>query len=103
MSEFAKMPPVSEVKKHKQADLYSILQVSQSASQEEIKSKYTELLLIYHPDKNGDPQKFRDLQIAYKILSNPKNREIYTKSLSSTFGDITQEYRDPETGQYKDI
>lgn len=90
-------------KKHKQTDLYEILGVDRDATPDMIKTKYTELLLLYHPDKGGDPQQFRDLQVAYKILSNPKNREIYTKSLSSTFTDITQEYRDPATGQYKDI
>ncbi len=90
-------------KKHKQTDLYEILGVPRDATPEMIKEKYTELILLYHPDKGGDPQQFRDLQVAYKILSNPKNREIYTKSLSSTFTDITQEYRDPQTGQYKDI
>jgi curved DNA-binding protein CbpA len=90
-------------KKHKQTDLYEILGVSRDATQEMIKEKYTELILLHHPDKGGDPQQFRDLQVAYKILSNPKNRDIYTKSLSSTFTDITGEYRDPVTGQYKDI
>src|SRR5438874_9713362 len=90
-------------KQHNQTDLYKILGIEQDATQEEIKQKYNELLLLCHPDKGGDPQEFRDLQIAYKILSNPTNREIYTKSLSSTFVDITKEYRDPLTGKYRDI
>jgi curved DNA-binding protein CbpA len=89
--------------KHSQTDLYNILNVGREATIEEIKEKYAELLLIYHPDKGGDSEKFKDLQIAYKILSNPKNREIYTKSLSSTYGDIVDEYRDPKTGERKDV
>ncbi len=89
--------------KNKQTDLYSVLGISSTATLDEIKSKYNELLLIHHPDKGGDPEKFRNLQIAYKILSNPKNREIYTKSLSSNFVDIIQDYRDATTGQYKDL
>ena len=86
-----------------QTDFYVILGVNREASQEQIKSKYNELLLLHHPDKGGDPKKFKDLQIAYKILSNPRNREIYTQSLSSTFIDITEKYRDKKTGKYKDI
>lgn len=92
-----------QYKQNTQNDLYAILEVSLDSSQEEIKSKYNELLLLHHPDKGGDAQKFKDLKIAYKILSNPKNREIYTKSLSSTFIDITKEYRDANTGKYCDI
>lgn len=92
-----------EYKQHNQTDLYAILGVTTEATQEEIKMKYNEMVLLYHPDKGGDAQKFKDLKVAYKILSNPKNREIYTKSLSSTFIDITQEYRDAQTGHYKDV
>jgi curved DNA-binding protein CbpA len=88
---------------HNQTDLYSVLQLDKDATEDQIKEKYNELLLLYHPDKGGDPQKFKDLKAAYKILSDPKKREVYNKSLSSTFDDITQEYRDAETGKIKDI
>lgn len=79
-------------------DFYSILDVSVNATQDEIKFKYKELLLLHHPDKQGDPEKFKNIQIAYKILSNPKTRDIYTKSLSSTYDDMTRNYRDSDTG-----
>lgn len=32
-----------------------------------------------HPDKGGDPEKFKELCEAYEILSNPEKREIYNK------------------------
>jgi curved DNA-binding protein CbpA len=79
---------------HKQIDFYEILGIPRNAAQEEIKKSYNELVLLYHPDKGGDPQKFKDLQIAYKVLSNEKSRKVYTDALASTFTDIKQEYRD---------
>jgi len=30
-----------------------------------------------HPDKGGDPEKFKELSVAYETLSDPKKREIY--------------------------
>lgn len=86
-----------------QVDLYEILGIERNASQEEIKKNYNELVLIHHPDKGGDPKKFKDLQIAYKILSNEKNRQLYTDSLSSTFLEIASQYRDQDTGGHQSL
>ena len=65
-------------------DLYSILGVSRTANNEEIRSAYRRLVLIYHPDKNKtDPNassKFIELREAYKILSNYKTRNIYDET-----------------------
>jgi curved DNA-binding protein CbpA len=83
---------------HVQRDLYEILGVDRNASQEEIKKNYNELVLLYHPDKGGDPKKFKDLQIAYKILSNEKNRKLYTESLSSTFSELKNYYDEGMVG-----
>lgn len=30
-----------------------------------------------HPDKGGDPEKFKEFQEAYEILSNPEKKELY--------------------------
>ena len=30
-----------------------------------------------HPDKGGDPQKFKQLSNAYEVLSNPEKRQLY--------------------------
>ena len=35
--------------------------------------------LKLHPDKGGDPEKFKELQMAYSILSDPEKKEVYDK------------------------
>ena len=32
-----------------------------------------------HPDKGGDPDKFKDITQAYEVLSNPEKRDLYDK------------------------
>jgi curved DNA-binding protein CbpA len=86
---------------NKETDFYQILGINQDATQEEIKRGYNEQVLLHHPDKGGDPKKFKDVQIAYKILSNETNRKIYTSSLASTFTDLKQEYGNQTQGYIK--
>lgn len=62
-------------------DYYEILQVSRSASQEEIKKSYRKLAMQYHPDRNpGNHEaeaKFKEAAEAYEALSNPDKRRRY--------------------------
>ena len=59
-------------------DLYAILKVSKSTTQNEIKKAYRKLVLQHHPDKeNGSDYDFQILQQAYKVLSNPNLRKLY--------------------------
>ena len=61
-------------------DYYEILNVSQSASQEEIKRAYRKLAATYHPDRNKSPdaeEKFKAVGEAYEVLSDPDKRKTY--------------------------
>lgn len=62
-------------------DYYKILEITSAASQNDIKKSYRRLALKYHPDKNFGHQlyeaKFKEIQEAYHILSDPKKRQDY--------------------------
>ena len=67
-------------------DFYSILGVSKSASQDEIKKAYRKLAHQYHPDKSGgDEKKFKEINEAYQTLGSPEKRSQYDQ-FGQTFG-----------------
>jgi molecular chaperone DnaJ len=62
-------------------DYYEVLEVSKTASSEEIKKAYRKKAIQYHPDKNpGDKaaeEKFKEAAEAYEVLSNEDKRKRY--------------------------
>lgn len=70
-------------------DYYSILELDQNCSMDEIKQSYRRLALKYHPDRSREDkeiaeQKFKDIGEAYSILSNPKKRKHYDRQITTT-------------------
>jgi hypothetical protein len=62
-------------------DYYGILNVSSTATAEDIKKAFRKLALQYHPDKNNNATaataKFNEIKEAYQILSDRKKRTAY--------------------------
>lgn len=88
-------------------DPYSVLGVSKSATQDEVKKAYRKLAMQYHPDKNkGDKkaeEKFKEVGAAYEVLGDAKKRKEY-----DTFGSYGGGFGGSSSGQqgfggYEDI
>lgn len=58
---------------------YDILGVSKSASQDEIKKAFRKLAQKYHPDAGGDEEKFKEINEAYAVLSDPQKKSQYDR------------------------
>ena len=56
-----------------------MLGLKQGASADEVKKAFRKIAVKEHPDKGGDPNKFRLYTEAYEILSNPEKKELYDK------------------------
>lgn len=71
-------------------DPYEILGVDRSATQDELKSAFRKLATQHHPDKNqGDetaPQRFKEINAAYQILSDPQKRAAFDRYGAAAFG-----------------
>lgn len=62
-------------------DYYEILEVSKTATADEIKKAYRKIALKYHPDRNQGnkdaEEKFKEAAVAYEVLSDPEKRKKY--------------------------
>ena len=62
-------------------DYYDVLGVKKNASEAEIKKAYRKLAMKYHPDRNKDDksaeEKFKELNEAYAVVSDPEKRKQY--------------------------
>ncbi len=64
-------------------DYYEVLEVSRTASEDELKKAFRGLARKYHPDMNRDDKtleaKFKEIGEAYDVLSNPEKRAAYDR------------------------
>ncbi len=67
---------------------YKLLGLSREASQDDIRKAHRKLVREYHPDANPeDPraeERFKQIQQAYEVLSNPEKRREYDKDLHTS-------------------
>ena len=67
-------------KEGKWFDCFKELGIKESASEQEIKRAYRNLVKIYHPEgKNANREKFECITIAYNTLIDPKKRAKYAE------------------------
>lgn len=69
--------------------LYDTLEISENASQEEIKKAYRKLARKYHPDINKDSgaeEKFKEINAAYEVLSDENKKAQYDRFGDAMFG-----------------
>lgn len=86
-----------------ETDFYKLLNVSRSATRDEIKKAYRKLAMKYHPDRNpGDKEaeeKFKEASQAYEVLGDQQKRQIYDQY--GVEGLKSSGYRGP--GNFEDI
>jgi molecular chaperone DnaJ len=75
---------------------YQILEVSQAATQREIKQAYRRLAKQFHPDsqrETSDREKIIRINAAYEVLSDPQHRRAYDRQLITGSSEETSNQR----------
>jgi len=57
-------------------DYYATLGLRRGASPDDIKKAYRSMAMKHHPDRGGDEKKFKEIEEAYRFLSDPEKKKI---------------------------
>ncbi|KAJ5692067.1 hypothetical protein N7462_001490 [Penicillium macrosclerotiorum] len=87
----AKTPDAQEAPSEQKTDYYELLEITRSASDEEIKKAYRRKALELHPDRNfGNVEEatrlFAEIQSAYEVLADPQERAWYDSHREAFLG-----------------
>ncbi len=58
-------------------EYYNLLEIDSNASNVEIKKSYKKLAMKHHPDKGGDPEKFKQITEAFQVIGDENKRKLY--------------------------
>ena len=75
---------------------YQVLDVQPTATKEEIKKAYRQLVKPHHPDKGGNPLMFLRLTEAYEVLSDDTRRSDYDNELQNVVSDVFLRFSDDD-------
>jgi len=81
---------------------YQILGISNTASFDEIKKAYRQLVMVHHPDKQtGSHDRFLEIQFAYEILKDSGKRQEYDR-LYAFYSKKERAYKSPQSENWND-
>ena len=73
-------------------DPYQILNISNESTLDQVKEAYRQLAKIHHPDKGGNPETFKIIKIATKMIIESLKKGIpISKQNSSTYIDLKEQ------------
>lgn len=85
-------------------DPYQTLGVDKNATADDIKSAYRKLAKKHHPDLGGDPEKFKELNEAHDILSDPNKKAQFDHGgFNQSFNPSANAYRNGAHFHFEDI
>eukprot|EP01012_Entosiphon_sulcatum_P053336 TRINITY_DN733_c0_g1_i1.p1 TRINITY_DN733_c0_g1~~TRINITY_DN733_c0_g1_i1.p1 ORF type:complete len:320 (-),score=53.01 TRINITY_DN733_c0_g1_i1:22-981(-) len=85
-------------------NLYEVLGIERTATQDEIRQAYKQLAIKYHPDKNpAGAERFKEIARAYKILSDREQRLEYDSNKKRvSLSDLHKELSQQELREFVD-
>jgi len=75
-------------------DYYSILGLSKTATQDDIRKAYKKMSMKHHPDRGGDEEEFKKVNEAYQTLGDAQKRAAYDNPQPQGFNFNTQNMHD---------